>query len=373
VRLALLTEIPAPYRLPLFSALAARIDLHVLFLADRDPRRSYPPPAADPGFAYETLPGRSLRRGGSWVVLSRGVERRLAALAPDAVLLGGWNQPAHWRALAWARRGGLPALCWVESTTRDDRRASSATRAFKRAFAARCAGVVVPGRAAREYVETMGVPAERIATAPNAVDLALFGDRVAEARRDRDRLRTERGLTRTTFLTVARLAPEKGHRILFEAFRGLDAELVLAGTGPDEARLRGTAPEGVRFLGHVPQDELPAWYACADVFVLPSVSEPWGMVLNEAAAAGLPLVATTAAGAAWDLVEPDENGFRLAPGDAIALREALERLAGDSALRGRAGRRSAELSRRFTPDAWANAVVGAVATTIGREPAGPTS
>src|SRR5262249_57983488 len=74
VRIALLTEIPAPYRLPLFSALAAEVDLRVLFLARTDPRRGYEFPA-DPGFPSQVLPGRGLERGGRWVVVNRGVVR----------------------------------------------------------------------------------------------------------------------------------------------------------------------------------------------------------------------------------------------------------------------------------------------------------
>jgi glycosyltransferase involved in cell wall biosynthesis len=93
------------------------------------------------------------------------------------------------------------------------------------------------------------------------------------------------------------------------------------------------------------------------VFVLPSRSEPWGMVLNEAAAAGLPLVATEESGAAHDLV--DGNGYRVAAGDVDALRDALSSLAADSELRARMGARSRELAKRFTPEAWADGVASA--------------
>jgi glycosyltransferase involved in cell wall biosynthesis len=104
------------------------------------------------------------------------------------------------------------------------------------------------------------------------------------------------------------------------------------------------------------------------VFVLPSLSEQWGMVLNEAACAGLPLVASDAAGAAWDLVEDGVNGFRVPAGDIAALREALRRLVDDAGLRASAGRRSAELGAGLTPARWAEAVAAAAArlATAGR-------
>jgi glycosyltransferase involved in cell wall biosynthesis len=80
------------------------------------------------------------------------------------------------------------------------------------------------------------------------------------------------------------------------------------------------------------------------------------MVLNEAATAGLPLVATDAAGAAHDLVAPGENGFRVPADDAAALADALRHLCGDGELRERAGVRSREIAAGFTPEAWARAV-----------------
>jgi glycosyltransferase involved in cell wall biosynthesis len=101
-------------------------------------------------------------------------------------------------------------------------------------------------------------------------------------------------------------------------------------------------------------------YAEADVFVLPSLSEPWGMVLNEAAAAGLPLVATDAAGAAHELIDEGQNGFMVPAGDEGALAGALRRLASDETLRMAAGAHSRVVADRFVPEAWANAVVGLV-------------
>lgn len=356
-RLALLTEVPAPFRTPLFNALAERVELDVLFLAEHDPRRAYGLEPEAYRFRYGVLPGLGLTRSGSWIVVNVGASRALRRARPDVVLVGGWNQPAFWGALAWARRRGVPVVAWVESTARDARSGAVATERAKRAFVRRCEAFVVPGRASAAYLRSLGVQPERIAVAPNAVDLSAFRDQVAELQRERERLRAERGLTRTTFLTVARLSPEKGVDVLLRAFGGLDADLVVAGSGPEERRLRALAPPEVRFLGHVEGDELLAWYACADAFVLPSRSETWGMVLNEAAAAGLPLIATEAVGAAWDLVDEGINGFLVPSEDANALREALRCVAGDEAFHAAAGARSHEIVAPFTPGVWATSVL----------------
>lgn len=350
-RLALLTEIPAPFRIPLFNALAELVDLNVVFLRERQPSRRYELHEDELRFEWQVLPGFRLGSGSRWVLLNARVGR--ATRGAQVLLVGGWNQPGFWHALALGKSRGIPVVAWVESTLRDSR-PGLATRA-KRLFATRAAAFVVPGRAAEAYVRSL-VPQADVVVAPNAVDGELFASRTGE----RERLRSELGLDRPAVLYVGRLAREKGVDVLLEAARGFDALVVVAGSGPEDARLRAAAPPNVRFLGQLERDELPSWYAAADVLCLPARSEPWGMTLNEAAAAGLPLVATEAAGAAWDLVEDGVNGFRVPPGDAGALREALRRLIADDDLRRAAGARSRELARRFTPQAWAEVVAALV-------------
>jgi glycosyltransferase involved in cell wall biosynthesis len=346
VRLALLTEIPAPYRIPLFNALAERVELRVFFLSRRDPRRGFYEPHRDEWrFDYDVLGGPELRRGGRWLVLSRGVLRALRRFRPDAVAVGGWNQPAFWLALAYCRARRVPLLVWIESTARDTRSEARPLALARRAMVRGAAGAFVPGTASADYARALGV--ELVELAPNAIDASVF-EQAAVDRSGRDGC---------TFLYAGRLDPEKGLDILLEAFREVPGELVLVGAGSDEERLRGLAPDRVRFEGPRDRDELVRYYADADVFVLPSRSEPWGMVLNEAAAAGLPLVATEESGAAHDLI--DGNGFRVPAGDVAALRGALKRLADDPELRKRFGARSRELAVRFTPEAWADGVASA--------------
>jgi len=346
-RVILLTEIPAPYRIPLFNALAERVDLEVVFLARRDPERPYDLHEKEMLFRRRVLPHRDVTVGGRWLVLNRGVLRSVSGA--DAVVVGGWNQPAFWLALAWARATRTPAIGWVESTLRDRR--TRITGPAKRLLAAACSAFVVPGAAAREYVHALA-PSARVDIAPNAVDAALFASRVA----DRDALRTELGVHGCCFLYVGRLAPEKGVDVLLRAFDGVDGELVLIGDGSERDRLRSLAPPGTRFLGHLDRDALPAWYAAADALVLPSLSEPWGMPLNEAAAAGLPLIATDAVGAAHELIEDGRNGFVVRAGDVDALHDALTRVSTDRRFRDEAGARSRRLEEAMTGEHWADVV-----------------
>jgi glycosyltransferase involved in cell wall biosynthesis len=104
---------------------------------------------------------------------------------------------------------------------------------------------------------------------------------------------------------------------------------------------------GVRILvmGELPEDEVAEAYAAADVFVLLSLRESWGVVVNEAAATGLPLVLSDQVGAAYDLLRDGENGVLVPAGDVAAATAALQRLASDAGLRRALGNRSRELVR----------------------------
>jgi glycosyltransferase involved in cell wall biosynthesis len=272
------------------------------------------------------------------------------------VIVGGWNQPAFWQALLYSQARRVPFVVWVESTARDERAGRSVAELAKRAIVRAATAFVVPGRAAGEYVESLGVPRERITVAPNAVDLRVFEEQVARERERRDELRARLGLEGCTFLCVSRLSPEKGVDVLVRAFDGVPGELVLVGDGPDRQRVAALAGEHVRLLGRIERDELVRWYAAADAYVMPSRSETWGMAMQEAAAAGLPLVATEAPGAGYDLIEEGVNGFRVPVEDVEALQAVLARVEHNRTWRESAGARTHELAAGHTPDAWAEAV-----------------
>jgi 1,2-diacylglycerol 3-alpha-glucosyltransferase len=361
MRIALVTEIAAPYRIPQWNALAAATDgmLRVFLLGEHDPRRSYELERRDWRFDARVLPGRGIHFGGRWLVASVGVRRELDAFSPTVVVVGGWNQPAYFQAARHARERRIPLVVWVESTARDVRPGLAPLERLKRRMIGEAAGFLVPGEAAAEYLRNLGVDAAKIAVAPNTVDPELIA-RIDEQHGRRDELRRDLGLDGCCFLSVSRLSPEKGVGILVAAFEGVPGTLVVAGDGPERAKLRRAASANVRLLGNLPSAELVAWYAAADAFVLASRSETWGMALHEAAAAGLPLVASEAAGAGYDLIEPGVNGFRVAVSDTEALRRTLTAVATDEAFRARAAERSRELGRSATPARFADAVVGLV-------------
>jgi len=169
-------------------------------------------------------------------------------------------------------------------------------------------------------------------------------------------LRKRLGFDRFTILSLGRLVPIKGLDQAIRAVAGQDAELVLAGEGPEQGALASLGRKTgarVRFVGLVSGDEKTDYLAAADAFVLPSRPEPNGRdegvptALLEALAAGLPVVASRTGGIP-SIIEDEDNGLLVAPGDATALAEALRRLAADRNLRRRLARRGAKVGALYT-------------------------
>ena len=372
-RLVILTEIISPYRIPLFNALARQpgVDLHVIFLAETDPSlRQWQIYKQEIQFSYEVLRSWRKRVGRYNALLNFGLWRALKAAAPDIILFGGYNYIASWQALFWARMQGIPFVLWSESNLQDARRGHAPVEMLKKEFLRQCSGFVVPGQSAREYLRVHKVKEAAIFTAPNAVDNDLFTAAAATSRKNASALRSELGLPSRYCLFVGRLVPEKGVFDLLAAYAKLDERtrqrigLVYVGDGASRWQLEEQAasisPGMIRFVGFVQRDPLAKYYALAEMLILPTYSDPWGLVVNEAMACGLPVVVSRVAGCAGNLVRENWNGFLISPGDVPGLSSAMGSLAGNSELRTRMGDNSAQLISRYSPAAWALGIARAI-------------
>ncbi len=373
-RVVLLTEIIAPYRIPVFNALARRdeIDLEVMFLAENDPSlRQWEVYKDEISFRYQVLPSWRKRLGKHNVLLNSGLSAALEKAKPEAIICGGYNYLASWQSLLWARRRQIPFVAWVESNARDHRSGNPAAEFLKRKFLRSCAAVVVPGKSSFEYVTGYSVPEDTIFTAPNAVDTALFGRRAEEARRQAESQRKELGLPARFFLYVGRLVPEKGVFDLLQAYGTLSQDLrtqmglVFVGDGAARAALMNDAPDGAQFKGFAQRDQLSNYYGLADVFVFPTHSDPWGLVVNEAMACGLPIIASDVAGCVADLLTDGWNGRVVASGNVEELASAMTELARDGGLRATMGKHSLERISAYSPEACAAGMAAAVISAVG--------
>ena len=161
------------------------------------------------------------------------------------------------------------------------------------------------------------------------------------------------------FLFAGQMIARKGVDVLLAAFSqivndGAQAELHLVGREGELPRWLGALDEAARarvvYHGFAQPDELPARFAAADVFVLPSRHDGWGVVVNQALGAGMPVITSTAAGAGRDLVLHGKNGLHVPPGDIAALAEAMRELAEDPTRRTGMARAASETAARLSPE-----------------------
>jgi len=372
-RLVIVTEIIAPYRIPVLNALAQRpeIELEVLFLSENDPTlREWKVYKDEIKFRYHVLPSWRQRLGKYNLLINRGVRSALHRIKPDVVLCGGYNYLASWSAAYWARSRRVPLLLWSESTAWDHRRGYPLVEYAKARFLKLCTAFVVPGKSPLNYLAELGIAEQKIFTAPNAVDIALFSKLADSARSNGPQVRALHNLPSRYFLYVGRLVKDKGVFDLLDAYSRLDpllravVGLVFTGTGSAQSELLERAatisPGAIQFPGFLHREQLPEIYALADGLIFPTHTDPWGLVVNEAMACGLPVIATSVAGCALDLVQDGWNGFVVSPGDVSRLAQAMVALAEDSTRRAEMGSRSRERIEKYSPDAWASGLLEAV-------------
>jgi glycosyltransferase involved in cell wall biosynthesis len=379
IRVTVVSPEPTPYRSPLFDLVAARpeLELTVIYAAHTVAGRTW---SVEPEHRSMFLRGLAVPGLGRLLhhdyPVTPGIVRALRESRPDVVVVSGWSTFASQAAIVWCRRRGVPYLPLVESHDLGPRKGWR--RAVKGAVVPRvlrrAAGALALGTASRDSLVERGAQRERVHIFANTIDVPEWEERQGELAQRRSELRAElgAGAEDVLLLSVARLGPEKGLDVLV---RGVAVAgdpkllLVIAGEGPQRREIEALAQElGVRLrlTGDLAADKVAEAYAAADVFVLLSTRETWGVVVNEAAASGLPLVLSDRVGAAYDLLRDGENGFLVGAGDAEATGETFKRLGADAGLRVRAGERSRELVRGWGYEASVESFVAAVRDAAAR-------
>lgn len=337
-RVVVLNDWLTPYRVPLFRQLAAEVPgLRVLLCADkiRDYAWRFD---EDLGFACEALPHLELRlRRPPYdqpriLLFNPTLLWRLLRLRPDVVVTYAFSVPT-WTAALYCALTGTPYLSWNNDTPHTERHLGRLQRLSRRWLIPRAAACLTASAEGCEKFLSFGARPERIFQVLQVPDVEAFAERAAEARR---RARPPRD---PVALYVGHVTRLKGLDHLLRAFRLVHdrlprARLRLVGDGPQRCEYRALAAQlgladAVDWVDFVQQDQLPALYARADAFVFPTLSDTFGTVLAEAAACGLPLVASPFAGATGELVEPGVTGHVVDPHDHTALAEALTDLLGD--------------------------------------------
>jgi len=290
--------------------------------------------------------------------------------------LAGWGHPVLLGALLMARSLEIPVA--MESDTAEGRPDPSWRHVWRHwvkkllyPLLFRLPSRFLPGgtRQAR-YLGQYGVEQERMTIAQMTVDVCAirrFCSENREAARSAARERRGMSADQRIVLYVGRLEASKGLQVLLSAFARAateenDLRLAIAGDGSLRAHVEAVAAKPdcrVTYLGRLSGDDVLQSYLAADLLVLPSLFEPWGLVINEAMACGLPVIVSDRVGCADDLVRPGETGLIVGAGREIDLASAIRRLAGDEPARRHMGQSAERLIMNWTLGNEARNIVSA--------------
>lgn len=343
--LFLYTEL-APYVLACMKALAAcGVEVHVV----RWPVHQEAPFRLDADRIH--LYDRKAYDDAALLALAEGI-------GPAVVLTSGWVDKGYLAVCRKLRAAGVPSVMCSDTAWRGGPRQWAAVVAARFWIGRTFSHAWVTGKAQAEYARRLGFAEPAVSTGFYCADTDLFTPMAAARRAD------STGAWPHRLLCVARYIPTKGHQYLCDAFAELcdageagDWELGIAGTGELRDQVMGS-PSGrhprIHHLGFIQPEGLPRVMADHGAFILPSTYEPWGVVVQEHACAGFPLLLSDAVGAAGRFLHVDRNGYSFIAGDRSSLKQAIRRLVShsDAELRGM-GEVSAGLGASWTPAEWA--------------------
>jgi len=304
------------------------------------------------------------------------LSRIIATGTYSAVVVNGWHFKTAWRTILACWRHRVPVLIRSDSHLRGPVTLRRSVKwAFHRSFIPRLDGCLAAGAWSREYFENYGAENDHIFTIPPCVDNRRFEQQMDLFRPQREELRRQWGIASdaTVFLFAGKFIPVKRPADFVSAIgRCAVARLsvvgLMAGDGPlrepceQQARIGG-AP--IRFTGFLNQSRIAEAYAAADALVLPSETETWGLVVNEAMASGLPCIVSDRVGSGPDLIHPGVTGDIHPMGDVAALSALMARYA-DSGSLAAMGRSAKQKIESHSVDAAAESLLAAVDTVRSR-------
>ena len=380
LRLAYFVSHPIQYQAPLLRRIAREKDIHlkVFFRSDLSLKRYNDPgfgetvkwdvPLLD-GYEHEFLP---LLIGSKELTplkpLNYGIRRALRIQHFDAVWVHGYSTSSSFQAIMAASSMHIPVLLRSDSNLFDrprSRKKLMAKRLFFNWLRTRASAALTVGEANTDYWRHYFGEHFPVFPTLYAVDNEFFQLECAKAAETRESFRRALGLEpgKPVILFASKFQTRKRCIDLVDAYLHLEKSsaagtapyLLIVGSGEEraalEARARQAAPGKIHFLGFRNQTELPRFYDLCDVFVLPSVHEPWGLVINEVMNAARPVIVSDQVGCQRNLVQNGVNGFVVKAFDTFGLADALRNVLDNPETGLAMGAKSLEIVQAYNFDA----------------------
>lgn len=338
-----------PYRISLFNSVAnqAPFELKVLTLTEREQNRQWQVMGSPVQFEYEVLDGWHLMfrpdRAKSFAFhVNLGVSKRLLELRPDIIITSGYSTPAYWEGFLYSRLTDAKYILWNGTTLYSSGRVSGVLGLLKKVIIRSADGWIAYGSKAKEYLEFLGADPSGIVVSINTVDMEYFHQSVTLYRAPSGFNLVRSKYPGFLFIYVGRLVAGKGLLHLLRSVKALNDNgvgLLVVGDGPERAKLeefcKHNSVENTYFVGFQRTEKLSQYYALADALILPSLIEPWGLVVNEALASGLYVACSKYAGAGYDLIKSKRNGELFDPLSADEFVSVLQSIVLDRSIKGR--------------------------------------
>lgn len=356
LRIALITNHPPPFRIPVYDRIAAmpNVDLHVIFCSAREPNRQWELPPLR--FQHVFLKERFVARGSNFIHNNPDVLSALRRISPDVIVTTGFN-PTYLYAFAYALAKGIPHVPMTDGTDASEHDLSRWHRLIRRLVYARSQAFIAASQGGIRLYEAYGVAAEHCFRSCLCIDNDAYQQLAPAMAKKYDLVfcgRIVHAKNPLFAIDVARRAAGK---------LGRKVSILFVGSGEQEPQAKALATEQSAFVdahfhGHASQDELPALYGSARVFLFPTMADVWGVVANEACAAALPIIVSPHSGAAGELIVHGENGF-ICELDAEQWAEHVAGLLTNEALYTEFSRKSMAISARYTFESASIGVVDA--------------
>jgi glycosyltransferase involved in cell wall biosynthesis len=374
LKVAIIFDNFGPYHLARLHAASTVCDLLAIEVAGKSGTYAWESESSAGNFRRVTLVEKATSADLPRVELIKRLERALDEFQPATVVVPGWASLACWGAIRWCLARGVPMVCLSDSTEWDEPR-TALKEALKSRLVTLFSSALVAGKRAADYITQLGMARDRVYDGFDVVDNDYFSAQAREVRGNFDAMRLRHALPQNYFLASARFVAKKNLPRLLEAYalyRGANASpwsLVLLGDGPlrpelEQQRAARGLGDSLLMPGFKQIADLPAHYALAGAFILPSIEEPWGLVVNEAMASGLPVLVSQRCGCVPELVHDGVNGFAFDPLDPADLARRMTQISSPDFPADTFRQASAKIIAEWTPERFAQGLAQAVTTAM---------
>lgn len=375
-RVMILHNIISPYKTLIFNKLYQQYeDMKVVYISETEAIREWHIDREELHFPHDIMFSGSLENVKQFRAAIR-TWKTLQKFNPDIVIIGGYNYVSYLIGFCWAKFKGKRIILWSASNN-EDRSRYFLKEKLKSYIVRKFDAANVYGSKSRDYLLKLGIEPRRVFIKGNSTDNKFYSAGTMRHRVCKRRLCREAGLPENNFLFIGRFSQEKNILSLLEAYEKLLTNsitswgLILVGNGPQRLEIEKYIErhdlKNVHLPGFKQRDDVVRYLAMSDVFILPSISEPWGLVVNEAMASGLPVIVSKNCGCYPDLIKEGANGFSFDPYDIDELsRLMMEFVNGNCDIRGMR-EQSTEIIKEYTPENAARVLLETIKFVMNQE------